>query len=403
MAVTSVADVAFDPLSAEFLDDPYPIYARLRAAGPVLRAGPTQWVFARYEQVSRLLRDPGLSGQWPESFQQMRIGDGPGRDFLLHVLLHRQGQDHDGLRKLLHECLRLTPMPELRAMIERLVDDGLDQAREDGKLEILSQLALPVPAGVACEMLGIPPADRQLVQDCGLAIIKAFNVLTPPQDRVLIDAAVQRLREYLAAQFSNPAGKLAAVAAIVDRGSSRAGFGRAELIDNVIFLLVSGFTTTVHMIACVCAAMLRHPDAVAAVRSDPSLLHGAVDEFLRYESPIQHISRFAAERIELDGHVIRPGRVVHLLLGSANRDELQFTEPDQVDIRRDPNPHLGFGAGVHACLGAGIGRIEATVLLSRILRRCSVFEPDGEAVRRPLQVFRSYERIPVQVALAEGG
>jgi|HubBroStandDraft_1064217.scaffolds.fasta_scaffold13617_4 cytochrome P450 len=400
MTAPAVADITFDPLSPEFLDDPYPIYAELRAAGQVLRSGPAQWIFARYEQVSQLLRDPGLSGQWPESFQQMRIGDGSGRDFLLRVLLHREGADHDDMRRVLHECLRLTPMPELRATVERLVDVGIDELAGRGSGDIMSSLALPVPAGVACEMLGIPAADRPMVQERGLQIIKAFNVLTPAADRIMVDAAVEHLREYLAALLDEPTGKIAAVAAILERGTTNGSFSREELVDNLIFLLVSGFTTTVHMIANVCATMLAHPAAAAAVREDQSLLHGAVDEFLRYDSPIQHISRFAAARLEVNGQVIRPGRVVHLLLGSANRDELVFAEPDKVDIRRDPNPHLGFGAGVHACLGAGIGRMEATILLSRILRRCGAFEPDGEPVRRPLQVFRSYERIPVRIALA---
>jgi cytochrome P450 len=184
------------------------------------------------------------------------------------------------------------------------------------------------------------------------------------------------------------------------RDAAGAAFSRAELVDNLIFLLVSGFTTTVHALATVGGALLSHPEVYAELRADRSLVGGAIEEFIRYDAPIQHISRYAAEAIKIEDLTIRPGRVVHLLLGAANHDERQFAAPQRLDIRRSPNPHVSFGAGLHMCLGAGLGRLEVKVVLERILERCSVVAADGGLVRRPVQVFRSYGRLPARVVAA---
>jgi len=392
----------FDPLDPAFLDDPYPIYARLRAAGPIVRDGPAQWVVARHEHVARLLRHPGLRSEWPEPFQQMRMGDGAAKDFLLRVLLHREGPNHALLRKLLSGTMHATPGPELRACVARVADAQLDRALQAGRLDVMTDLALPVPVAVACEMIGIPAADRPLVEAWGVDIIKAFTVILPEPDRPRVDSAVEQLRDYLQERLrvSTDTDKLASIFAALRHAAQEAQFTAAELVDNLIFLLVSGFTTTVHAVAVVGAALLQHPAEYDQLRADRSLVTRAVEEFLRYDAPIQHISRFAAERIDVEGLTIRPGRVVHLLLGAANHDERQFIAPERLDIRRDPNPHVSFGAGIHMCLGAGLGRLEATVLLERLLERCSGFVADGDLVRRPVQVFRTYQRLPARVTAA---
>jgi len=263
----------------------------------------------------------------------------------------------------------------------------------------MADLAFPVPLAAACELIGVPEADRTMVGGWGTELIKAFAVALPEPDRPLVDTAITELRGYFRASLREPVrGKLARVAGAVGAGAGSGPLRRDELVDNIIFLLVSGFTTTVHMIATVCALLLEHPGTVAEIRRDRSLLPGAVEELLRYDAPLQHISRLAAETVDVEGQKIRPGRVVHLLLGSANHDDRQFAEPGRLDIRRAPNPHVSFGTGLHACLGAGLGRLEVAVLLGQLLDRCRLLEPGGTAVRRPTQVFRTYSRIPVQVA-----
>jgi cytochrome P450 len=397
MTIRSERRPAFDPLAPSFLEDPYPSYAQLRAAGPLVRDGATQWVAARYAPVAQLLRDPRLRGDWPEGFQAMRVGPNATKDFLFRVLLHREDAEHADLRRLLNACMHVLSAPQMRASIEVLVDQKLQQAGERGHLEVMADLALPIPAAVACEMIGIPAADRVRIQAWGLEIIKAFTVIMPEPDRDGVDLAVEQLRAYLRELVAAPTGRLAQIVSQLDQAEQNGSVDRDALIDNLIFLLVSGFTTTVHLIASVSATLLQHPDVATALRADPGLVPGAVEEFIRYDCPIQHVSRYAAEPITIEGQTIRAGRIVHLLLGSANRDERQFADPGRIDIRRKPNAHVGFGVGVHACIGAGLGRLEATILLDRILRTFSVFEPDGDLVRRPVQVFRTYQRIPVAV------
>jgi cytochrome P450 len=390
---------AFDPLDLDFLDDPYPTYARLRAAGPIVQDGVTQWVVARHEHVARLLRDPRLRSNWPEPFQRMRMGAGAARDFLLRVVLHREGPDHATLRRLLNETMRATPGPVLRDSIARAVDEQVTAALATGRLDVMTDLALPVPVAVACDMLGVPAADRPKVRAWGLEIIKAFTVILPEQDRPAVDEAVDEMRHYLMARL-DAGDKLAGIIAAMRRvGEDDDGRDSdIECIDNVIFLLVSGFTTTVHAISTIGSVLLRHPEVYARLQADRSLVRGAIEEFMRYDAPIQHISRFAAEPITIDGQTIGPGRAVHLLLGAANHDDSVFVEPTRIDIRRDPNPHVSFGAGEHACLGAGLARLEATILLDRLLERCATFEADGEPVRRSVQVFRTHLALPARVA-----
>jgi cytochrome P450 len=391
-------DAVFDPLAPEFLDDPYPTYARLRDAGPIVRDGATQWVVARHEHVAKLLRDPRLRSEWPEGFQRMRMGEGASHDFLLHVLLHREGADHALLRRLLNATMHATTGAELRASVAAVADARIARGLAAGRLDVMADLALPVPIAVACDMLGIPAEDRPLVERWGLEIIKAFTVILPEPDRPGVDRAIEDMRRHLDERLARAAdGKLAAIFAALRDGAGD-GVDRAELIDNLIFLLVSGFTTTVHAIATVGSVLLRHPEVYAQLRADRRLVRGAIEEFMRYDAPIQHISRYAAEPIRIEDLTIRPGRVVHLLLGAANRDERRFAAPDRVDIRRDPNPHVSFGAGIHMCLGAGLGRLESTVVLERLLDRCAVFAADGAPVRRPVQVFRTFERLPAVVS-----
>jgi len=402
MTIQSHRASIFDPLDPDFLADPYPVYSRLREAGPIVRDGATQWVAARYEAVSLLLNSPALHSEWPESFQQMRIGDGAARDFLLRVILHREGANHALLRQLLNGTMHVTSGAALRAGIARVADEQLDRALENGQLEIMADLALPVPVAVACEMIGIPAADRSLVEAWGLQVIKAFTVILPEAERPSVDDAITQLRDYLRDQYRKPDRNetlTAVFGTLADDGPGQR-FSVEELVDNLIFLLVSGFTTTVHALSAVSGGLLTHPHVFGELRADRSLVTGAIEEFLRYDAPIQHVSRFAAAPVAVGGTTIRQGRVVHLLLGSANRDERQFAEPDRLDIRRSPNPHLSFGAGIHMCLGAGLGRLETRVVLERLLERCAFVEPGGDLVRRPIQVFRTWERLPARVGAA---
>jgi cytochrome P450 len=378
----------FDPLAPEFLADPYPLYRRLRQhPAAVIPNGPAQWVAARYRPVAALLKDPRLGNEYPAQLQQRKLGDGDAADFVLRSALHREGVDHATLRRFLGRVISARPVEALRQRIGAIVDELIEPARQSGRLEVVADLALPLPLAVACELVGVPAPDRALVQTWGLEVVKAFTMVLPQEQRPAVDGAVRELRAYFAGTV--PA-QLAPALAEVDGAA-----GRDSLLDNVVFLFVSGFTTTVHLIASACATLLAYPDEWERLRQDRALIEPAIEECLRYDAPIQHVSRLVAQRVEVEGVTLRPGRMVHLLIGAANRDDDEFPEPDRFDAARAPNPHLSFGGGPHFCLGANLGRLEAAVLVERLLSTCARVELAGPAIRRPMQVFRSYERVPV--------
>jgi cytochrome P450 len=385
----------FDPLAPEFLADPYPTYERLRAAGAVSRGGVAQWVVSRYAEVAVLLRDPRLSHEFPDIYRQMSFGEGPANDFVRRVVLSREGSDHESLRRLLHRVMAATPQERLRVRVAGLVEEVLRPGLERGSLDLVGELALPLPVAVICELIGIPAADRDRVSAWALELGKVFTVILEAGDRPAANDAAVRLREYVGALLDDPARP-----AQLEEAAATAGEAREEAVDNVVFLLLSGFTTTFHLLATTAAALLQHPDQQARLRADRSLVPSAVEEFLRHDAPIQHVTRLVVEPLIVGDQKLRPGRIVHLLLGSANRDERQFSDPERLDVARRPNHHLSFGGGRHMCLGANLGRLETATAVGHLLDRCAVLEPDGPAVRRPMQVFRAHERVPARVGMA---
>src|SRR5437660_4839912 len=357
----------FDPVAPDFLEDPYPVYARLRDAGPVVRGGPAQWVVARHAEVAALLREPRLSHDFPDLYQQLALGDGPAFAFIKRTVLNREGAVHARLRRMLRRALGATPADALRQRVGELVDGLLAPALEAGRMDAGADLALPLPVAVACELIGVPAGDRARVQDWAVELAKAFTVVLPEPERPAVDRAAVELHAYVAGLLhaSTRPPQLEALAAAARDGESPVGDD--DVVDNVIFLFLAGFTTTVHLVATGCAALLAHPDQLERLRRDRSLVPTAVEEFLRYDAPIQIAARFVTEPFELGGRTLRPGRVVHLLLGAANHDERRFADPARLDVGRQPNPHVSFGGGVHLCLGASLGRLEAAVVVERLV------------------------------------
>jgi cytochrome P450 len=385
----------FDPVAPEFLANPYPVYERLRAAGPVCRGGIAQWVVARYAEVAALLRDPKLSHEFPELYRRMSLGDGPASEFIERIVLSREGSHHESLRRLLHRVMSATPQDQLRRRVSALVEEILRPGLERGGLDLVEDLALPLPVSVICELIGIPASDRRQVSAWAIELGKVFTVMLAAEDRPSADQAALQLRDYVSGLLDDPGRP-----SQLDEAAAGDAAGREEAVDNIIFLLLSGFTTTLHLLATAGAILLEHQDQQARLRADRSLVPTAVEEFLRYDAPIQHVTRIVVEPLQVGDQTLRRGRIVHLLLGSANRDERQFPDPDRFDVGRHPNHHVSFGGGRHMCLGATLGRMEAAAAVGYLLDRCAVLEPAGPAVRRPMQVFRAHASVPARVRAA---
>jgi cytochrome P450 len=399
----------FDFANEAMLSDPYPTYRALRNAGPVCRGGPAQWVVTRYAEVAALLRDRRLGREFPPEYQALSVGNGPANDFLRRIIIDRDPDEHTRLRRLFTKAMSPALIRSLSVPIGLLVEQVLEQADDEGGFDAVTQLAVPVPIIMMSELFGIPAADRVMLADWSVALSKAFAVFIPPQERAVAHQAVQHLRDYvhslLLERRRHPGDDL--LSRMLAAGRQEDRLSDEEIVDNAVFIYYAGFETTTNLVATGCMALVSHQDEQTRLRADRSLLPTAMEEFLRYDAPIHTTTRLALEPIEIGDRTIRPGRVVVLVLASANHDERQFDRPDQLDVGRQPNAHLSFGGGVHHCLGAVLARVESSAVFDRLLDLYTRIEPAGEAVWRPSGggfrfPYCAYESIPVGVTRSAG-
>ena len=388
----------YDPLDPDVLENPYPTYKRLRDSGRLSRGGPGQWVATHYDDVAALLHDPRLSHEFPPEYRQFSLGNGPASEFFGRIILTREPPAHTRLRQIMSAAFSASIVRRLHDFIERLVAELLDPALDRGHLDAVADLAYPIPVLVICELIGSPPIDRHEIRPRATDLAKAFGTYVGDADRRAADAAVVWLRNYVALLLDerrkHPGDDLLSQM-LAGKGSDR--LTPDEIVDNVVFMFFAGFETTMNVIATGCATFLQYPDAIARLRADASLMPTAVEEVLRYDAPIQSVTRLVLQPIQIGGQTIRPGRALVLILGSANHDERHFNRPELFDITRKPNMHVSFGGGIHHCLGALLARMEAAITFSTLIRRCSSLEPAGAATRRPSVGFRSYASIPLAI------
>jgi cytochrome P450 len=369
-------------------------------------------VVTRYAEVAALLRDPRLGQFQPDAFNLLpgalssSIGEGPVTSFLRMIIAGRDRPEHSRLRRLVGRLLTQDLASRIRSRIGDLVDELLAPGIERGGLDAVAELAVPVPLTLMSELLGIPAPDRDEVGRQALRLARIFSPVVSEADRDAADRAIEWLRAYVGRLLDrdddDDGGDVEAsgrdeLLAGIRVGRRQGMVDAAEAVDNAIFVLFAGFETSMNLVATGCAQLARHPEAWSRLRADPSLVPAAVEEFLRYDAPTQLTGRIVLEPLEIGGRTIRQGRVLLLLLGSANRDGRRFAEPDNLDVARDPNPHLSFGGGIHYCVGAALARAEAAAVFGRLVRRLAVWEPAGEAEREMSATLRAYERVPVRV------
>jgi cytochrome P450 len=390
--------IRYQPAELAGLADPYPRYAELRAAGRLVRAGPVAWAVTRYRDVAGLLTDPRLSHEFPDPVYRAAGEPDQLADFFRAAVLNRDPPSHTVLRRAMARSVSPRTVAALRPRIGRLVTDLLAGLAGQESTDLIAELAYPLPVTVAAELLGIPAADRDEARPYAVALGRMFGagpVAEPERERAV--AAVGWLRDYLGGLIRRR--RPAAGDALSDLVAAARAAGTirpAELVDNVIFLFFAGFETTTNLLGTGAALLLERPELRTRLQADPALVPTAVEEFVRWDCPIQATSRVARAEVRLGDKVIRPGRIVVLLLASANRDERRFPAPDEVDLSRSPNPHLGFSAGPHHCLGATLARIEAAAVFGQLATGWPAIELAGPPVRRA-GGFRGYQALPVRV------
>ncbi|WP_165985886.1 cytochrome P450 [Streptomyces sp. YIM 98790] len=395
--------VRFDSRDPRVLDDPYPVYAELRAAGRLARGSAGQWVVSHHADVSRLLKDHRLGHEYPPEYHEFSNGTGPANDFLQRIVLDRDPPAHTFWRRIMHQSFSPRLMRRLYDYVAGQVDGLMAGALERGRFDVVGDLAFPLPVTVVCELIGIPEVDREAVRPHAVQLAKAFALYVPPEEREGAHAAVTWLRDYVNAlvdeRASRPADDL--IGNLLAAQRETPGLDRETLIDNVVFLFFAGFETTTNLISTTWSALLTRPEQLRKLRERPELAESTVEEMLRYDAPIQATARYVREPVAIDGRTIRPGRILVLLLGAANHDPARFDRPEELDITRDPNPHVSFGGGPHHCLGAALARVEGRAVADWLARAAEAPRLAGRMIRRPSVTFRAYQSIPVALRPGE--
>jgi cytochrome P450 len=375
--MSATAAPPFDVRDPSFLADPYPVFHQLRAAAPVCKAPFGRWFITRYDDTSQVLRDRRFGKDYgdPEALMR-RFGptalQEPAVVELTHMMLMRDPPDHTRLRGLVTQAFTARRVEAMRAGIEDLTNRLLDKVSPLGHMDAIGDLAFPLPVLAICDLLGIPEADKARFVT-GSASGGALLNPTPPTREELDNANRGTLQTgaYFEALFeqrrAEPRDDL--ISRLVQAEEAGDRLTTAELRANVSLLFAAGHETTVNLIGNGLLLLLRYPDQWKLLRENPSLIPNAIEEILRFESPVQAVARTVAEPVELSGVALGPPAIVIALAGAANRDPEVFNDPDRFDITRQDLRPLSFGGGIHFCLGAQLARIEAAVVFETLLRR----------------------------------
>jgi cytochrome P450 len=366
-------EVLFNPLLPEFHADPYPFYRRLRERDPVHQTPMGFWVLTRYDDCVAVLRDARFGR---EEFQQMlaAVYGGEDSDRLPRSMLFRDPPDHTRLRGLVSKAFTPRTIEVMREHIQEIVDRLLDRALARGGMDVIEDLAYPLPVTVICEMLGVPVDDHASIRGWSADIARSLDAIGLPADPSIAErgrAARRALADYFRAllpvrRAQPQADLLSGLLAAEEQGDK---LTEPEVVAMCLLLFIAGHETTVNLIGNGTLALLRHPDQLARLQADPTLVPNAIEELLRYDSPVQRTARITTADVELAGHAIGKGAMVVTALGAANRDPAQFADPDRLDVTRRDVRHISFGYGIHFCLGAPLARVEGQIALGTLLRR----------------------------------
>ena len=403
----AVSERKYDLYGEGFRADPYATFAAMRADDPVFRQpgvdGETMiWWVTRYEDAAavllddeRFVRDPRLV------LTSEQLGERPATlavEAIENNMLNRDGEDHRRLRRLVTKAFTPKMVEQLRPRIQTIADELLDAVEARGRMDLAAEYAFPLPITVIAELLGVPPADQNRFR------IWSDAIITPAIDDEQVESFYAQMGEFVAylqnlftERRAHPQDDL--ISALIRARDEGDGLSEEELFGTVVLLIVAGHETTVGLIGNGVLQLLSHPDQLELVRSDPSILPGAIEELLRYEGPVERtLNRWATTDVEIGGKTIRRGELVIAIVGAADRDHERFPDAERLDVTRTDNRHLAFGRGSHYCLGAPLARLEAEIALATLFRRLPGLRLElapSELEWRPTPGFRRLVSLPV--------
>lgn len=411
MATDAPSEVmGLNPFEPGFFDDPYAQYAAVREANPIHRSPLGPWLITRWADVHTLLRTPGTSVEErnitnagptrSERLAEVRMAGGPMPDRSV-AILNIDPPDHTRIRRLVSKAFTPRAVERIRARAGELVDEILDDLAGRGEpVDLVAELAFPLPFTVINEMLGMPGgADALHLRELSHTITQALDPILIMQNGPAIVAAATEMRDVIGEAIAWKRTRtdddlMMAMIRAEDEGDT---LSDQELLENVMLLFLAGHETTVNLIGNGTNALLDHPDERARLAADPELTANAIEELLRWDSPVQFSRRIMLEPVELHGNVFEPGDLVMTCLGAANRDPEKFgPTADRLDLARpDAREHVSFGSGVHHCLGAALARLEGQEAIGRLVRRFPNLERAGAPTHNTRIVLRGYDALPI--------
>ncbi|MCY3898091.1 MAG: cytochrome P450 [Caldilineaceae bacterium] len=385
--------VVFDLTSKEVLANPYPTYQRLRERDPVHRMRLVDaWVLTRYDDVQAVLQDH-------RRFSNQEAGAGDRVYTKDRSMLDLDPPDHTRLRSLVSKAFTPRSVAALGPRIEKIVEELLDEVEGEDRFDLIDSFAFPLPIIVIAEMLGVPAEDLDRFKDWSNDIVLSLEPILTREQRERFRRSEQELYEYfegiIALRRQDPQDDLVSALLAAEEEGDRLSHG--ELLATLLLLLVAGNETTRNLIGNGMLALLRNPGELQRLREQRDLLEPAIDELLRYDSPVQLDGRTVLEDLEIGGKRVRAGQQVVSVVGAANRDPAAFSDPDRLDIGRNEKSHISFGRGIHYCLGASLATLEGRIALEGLLERFSSIRLAAEPQQRKQVVLRGVEDLVVDV------
>ncbi len=399
--------VTYDLYSQDYSRHAYEIFTQIRRNSPVFQQpgldGHTPiWFISRFADVEAVLKDDRhFTLDYRKVFDDSQIPEMRGSQTMQMVnnhLLTKDGEDHRRLRSLVTQAFTPRRISGMRPRIQAIADALLDPVEKNRQMDLVDAYAFPLPITVIAELLGIPAEDRNTFRGWSDTFVRpAFTEEEQAKFMQMAMAFVAYLSKLFKDRQQNPRDDL--ISALIQAEEAGDRLTTEELFSMVILLIVAGHETTVSLIGNATASLLTHPDTMQRLKEHPEQMPQAVEEFLRYDPPVNRaITRVVAEEVTLGDHTFQRGDLVIALLGSANRDEAQFSQPDALDIDRDAHNHIAFGRGVHYCLGAPLAKLEGEIALNTLLRRLPGLRravPAEQLEYRNVPLFKAYTHIPV--------
>jgi cytochrome P450 len=401
-----IAEMAlFSPMAPRVRANPYPIYHALRERDPIHFSPFGTCLMTRYDDALAILRDRRFSVEHrnyiedrPEEWLRVSEGPSPAERDLSNVMLFIDPPRHTRLRKLVNKAFTPRVIGRLRDRIDEIVDELLDEVEGKGEMDVISAFAYPLPVKVICEMLGVPVEDRDRIRVWSRKLAPILDPIVTAEAQAGIEDAAGYIEAYWDDLIEERRSDLRddLLSELIRAEDEGHRLNHVELRSTCNLVLIAGHETTMNLIGNGLLALLRNRDQLEKLQDNPSLARTAVEELLRFDSPVHLTARSASERIEIGGVTLEKGQLAVIAIGGVNRDPAHFPNPDRLDIERDPNPHIAFSAGAHFCVGAGLARLEAQIAFPKLLQRLAKIDLGVEQPEyRETITLRGLKELPV--------